>query len=185
MMNAVVSIEECQDSQTQSKVSSPNNHKVHPWTSADAELLENLITEKDEERVAPLSSLPSPKYLGNNVTVEIVNALDEPRGGPTNLTLHCKSKNDDLGFHTLAYHELYSFRFQPNPVAYRTLYFCSFSWRDDPSLHYVDIYYENRDDCSLCSYKIFRFGACRFDEKTGQIGSCLSWKKEISKQIGV
>jgi hypothetical protein len=41
---------------------------------------------------------------------------------PTTITVHCKSKNDDLGFHTLPYTGSYLFTFTPN-IFGTTLFF--------------------------------------------------------------
>ncbi|CAG7900258.1 unnamed protein product, partial [Brassica rapa] len=49
-------------------------------------------------------------------------------GGPL-LTVHCKSKNDDLGVHMVAANKDYHFSFQPN-VWKTTLFFCGFQWNN-------------------------------------------------------
>lgn len=46
-------------------------------------------------------------------TIEIINALNVSLG-QENLTLHRKSKDDDLGFHTVMPGESYRFTFHPN-----------------------------------------------------------------------
>ncbi|XP_038698049.1 S-protein homolog 5-like [Tripterygium wilfordii] len=80
---------------------------------------------------------PIPK----KVTTHINNDL----GPGIDLTLHCKSKEDDLGEHVLQYHDQgYEFRFRPN-IWGSTLFFCSFSWQGGP-IHWFDIYDYRRDD---------------------------------------
>ncbi|KAF7821939.1 S-protein-like protein 5-like [Senna tora] len=89
-----------------------------------------------------LSNAKAPGFPGK-VTVLIWNGLTPPQ----DLTLHCKDKHHDLGEHTLKYGEVYEFKFIPNIFWYATLYFCSFKWPSDPSLHHFDIYDQERDFC--------------------------------------
>ena len=121
--------------------------------------------------------------FGPKVTVEIINDLDAP---PTqiNLTLHCKSKNDDVGFHTLNIGERYQFGFRASAVGFvSTLYFCSFTWPGQQSLHYIDIYDQARDSCHLCSWKIWKNGGCTYNEDSGLYNVCYPWNKGASKDI--
>ncbi|XP_050916728.1 S-protein homolog 2-like [Lathyrus oleraceus] len=95
---------------------------------------------------------------------------------PLDLTLHCKSKNDDLGFHTLVFGETYSFRFRPSlvPRIAEVLYFCSFSWKGSPYLHYLDVYNQAKDHCKICSWKISKNGGCN-DFKGYEV--CEEWNR--------
>ncbi|CAF1697143.1 unnamed protein product [Brassica napus] len=70
--------------------------------------------------------------------VEITNKL----GGGLTLTLHCKSKDDDLGVQTFAPDSSWSFKFSP-AVFKTTLFFCNFKWGGES--HWFDIYDDNRD----------------------------------------
>ncbi|CAF2261920.1 unnamed protein product [Brassica rapa subsp. trilocularis] len=62
-------------------------------------------------------------------------------GGPV-LTVHCKSKDDDLGVHMVASKTDYHFSFQPN-IWKTTLFFCSFQWNDQ--VKQFDIFDAPRD----------------------------------------
>nr|VDD53704.1 unnamed protein product [Brassica oleracea] len=62
-------------------------------------------------------------------------------GGPV-LTVHCKSKDDDLGVHMVAAKTDYHFSFQPN-IWKTTLFFCSFQWNDQ--VKQFDIFDAPRD----------------------------------------
>src|ERR1044072_9890497 len=98
------------------------------------------------------------------IKVAIFNYLVQPPSN-LNLTLHCKSKDNDLGFHTLAIGNSFEFHFHKIPFG-TTLFFCSFTWPEqNSSLHYVDIYNANRDDCIFCFWKIGKQGACLFEKE--------------------
>ena len=91
--------------------------------------------------------------------VRIINSLpDHPE-----LTVHCKSRDDDLGFQHLSYNSSYEFRFRPNFIV-PTRFSCSFEW---PSIsHQFPIYHFKRDGwCqytnSLCAWDIVPSGPCK------------------------
>lgn len=113
--------------------------------------------------------------INPKVTVIIQNDID-PHPIPLDLTVHCKSKNDDLGFHTLAFGGIYSFRFRPLvfPRWAFTLFFCSFTWKGSPYLHYLDIYDEEMDTCKTCGWKINKNGGCKLYK--GSVKDCHQWK---------
>ncbi|XP_058727064.1 uncharacterized protein LOC131598486 [Vicia villosa] len=52
------------------------------------------------------------KGFNPKVPVIIQNDIT-PHPTPLNLTVHCKSKDDDLGFHTLVFGQKYIFSFRP------------------------------------------------------------------------
>ncbi|CAJ2670416.1 unnamed protein product [Trifolium pratense] len=99
------------------------------------------------------------------VTVTIINGVRIPPN-PTTITVHCKSKDDDLGFHTLPYTGSYTFTFTPN-IFYTTLFFCSFTWPGNPHRHYLDIYDDKHDNCNECVWHINLGGGCLNDHKCG------------------
>ncbi|KAL8051760.1 hypothetical protein ABFX02_06G169600 [Erythranthe guttata] len=59
----------------------------------------------------------------NSIHVVVANSLP-PNSDP--LLLHCASKNDDLGFHTVTINQTFSFSFCVIPWA--TLFYCDFAW---------------------------------------------------------
>ncbi|WOG83197.1 hypothetical protein DCAR_0102371 [Daucus carota subsp. sativus] len=59
-----------------------------------------------------------------HIKIDITDRL--PSGNPS-LRLHCKSKDDDLGFHTLGLNQVYEWRFNMN-FWLTTLYWCNFWW---------------------------------------------------------
>ncbi|XP_039048910.1 S-protein homolog 2-like [Hibiscus syriacus] len=70
--------------------------------------------------------------------VIIYNDLEERQ----DLTIHCKSKDDDLGVHVLSYGESYDFEFIPRLFG-RTLFFCRMTFNGKS--HWFDVYEGYRD----------------------------------------
>ena len=104
-------------------------------------------------------------------TVQIINNLSNKQ----ELTFHCKSKNDDLGIHTIKSGQTYSFSFNPCFFC-TTLFFCSFAWPSDPSSHYFDIFDDHRDWCdNVCARKITESGPCTIDEYNHNVDKCYPW----------
>jgi hypothetical protein len=108
-------------------------------------------------------------FLNPPVRVTIINNVVVPPN-PTEITVHCKSKDDDLGFHTLKFGDRYSFSFNPNFIGGGTLFFCSFTWPGNPHRHYLDIYDEDHDGCNDCTWLINLKGGCLNSHK------CGTWK---------
>ncbi|KAL3729359.1 hypothetical protein ACJRO7_026468 [Eucalyptus globulus] len=118
-------------------------------------------------------------YIGSiwkKTHVEIENGL--PAG--TTLTVHCKSKDDDLGTHHVK--DSWEFSFIPNFID-GTFFFCSFSWPGQ--FERFDIYVQSRDDgectentkCTegrwtVCTWKISPNGPCRLGE---EFDACYHW----------
>ncbi|CAI8591741.1 unnamed protein product [Vicia faba] len=98
-----------------------------------------------------------------------------PHPTPLDLVVHCKSKDDDLGFHTLAFGGTYSFQFRPKffPIFGRTLFSCSFTWKGNPNPHCLNVYKQGVDDCKVCSWKINTTGGCN-DFKGHE--ECRKWE---------
>ncbi|CAK8532204.1 unnamed protein product [Lathyrus sativus] len=111
--------------------------------------------------------------VGDAVTVVIKNDIWPFH---TELTVHCKSKNDDLGFHTLKFGETYMFSFTPLvfPPTGNTLFFCSFTWPGRPYRHYLDVYDQTKDACGTCNWKISQTGGCKSDNQGPE--TCQDWK---------
>ncbi|KAF7851098.1 hypothetical protein BT93_L4559 [Corymbia citriodora subsp. variegata] len=95
-------------------------------------------------------------YLPAKTRVQIFNSLP----GEVTLTVHCKSKDDDLGFHQIPPNGSWEFHFKANFVG-STLFFCSMQWSDQ--FHYFDIYIEKRDydRCKyVCPWYVRPSGPC-------------------------
>ncbi|KAE9587765.1 putative plant self-incompatibility S1 [Lupinus albus] len=107
-------------------------------------------------------------WWGSYTHIYIKNGLD--KGTP--LTVHCKSKDDDLGVHVLKYDEEYKFQFEPSFLQ-NTLFFCGFTW--DSKLHWFDIYDQDRDvtECRPdCKWSITRDHPCMFNFKSQKYELC-------------
>src|SRR4051812_16949967 len=104
------------------------------------------------------------------VRVNIVNSLE----GNLDLTVHCKSGDDDLGKHVLRHGQSYGFNFGTK-IFGSTLFFCGFTWSGQ--LHYFDIF-KSKDsrtsDCITCDWKILKAGPCRV---YGSRLECFPWNK--------
>ncbi|KAL3750272.1 hypothetical protein ACJRO7_011293 [Eucalyptus globulus] len=98
----------------------------------------------------------------------------------TTLTVHCKSKDDDLGFISIPIR--WEFVFKPN-IFGGTLFFCSFEWPGQ--FQRFDIYDEDRDVgyCKhRCLWKIFPNGPCRHGDVGQEADDCFPWNPPI--QLG-
>lgn len=92
------------------------------------------------------------------------------------LSVHCRSKNNDLGWHYLSYNSSYEFRFRPNLWG-TTLFACEMKWPPSNS-HGVVIYRFKRDyDCHFtggtCTWYIKPTGPCMFMKDYPMM--CLGW----------
>ncbi|GMI70159.1 hypothetical protein like AT1G04645 [Hibiscus trionum] len=119
-----------------------------------------------------LLSLTSLSAVSGNIIVPhkaqvlIYNDLT-PR---TDLIVHCKSKNDDLGVQHIAYGNYYEFDFRPS-VLRNTLFHCTFQWNG--TTNRFDIYVQVRDQlfCDHCVWKVRPDGPCLLVNPT----ICYSW----------
>ncbi|XP_050211376.1 S-protein homolog 5-like [Mercurialis annua] len=91
-------------------------------------------------------------------------------GKDVDLTVHCKSKDDDLGVHLLHDQETYQFSFHRN-VWGTTLFYCKFTWSDQ--LKWFDIFVEDKYFCQDCYWKIKADGPCLQDIPI----TCFEWNK--------
>lgn len=82
---------------------------------------------------------------GLRTYVTIFNRL----GKGVDLTLHCKSGDDDLGEQVVRYSESWYFSFYGNFWG-TTLFYCSFKWEDNEVV-WFDIYIVGRD-ATTCGY---------------------------------
>ncbi|KAL0732320.1 hypothetical protein Bca4012_008529 [Brassica carinata] len=96
---------------------------------------------------------------------------DKEKSGPL-LTVHWKSKEDDLGVHNLAVNRNYQFKFQTN-IWKSTLFYCSFKWNEQVKRFDIFDALRDIDECHYqCNWTIKADGACRLGGKI----ACFPWK---------
>ncbi|XP_027169331.1 self-incompatibility protein S1-like [Coffea eugenioides] len=87
-----------------------------------------------------------------------------------NINLHCRSKDDDLGYHNIENGTEYSWSFRPN-FWYTTLFYCAVLMDPDPVWYHFDAYRQSRDSyrCeSQCSWAILKHHTLiGYNQKTG------------------
>uniref|UniRef100_A0A7N0TPA1 S-protein homolog n=1 Tax=Kalanchoe fedtschenkoi TaxID=63787 RepID=A0A7N0TPA1_KALFE len=105
-------------------------------------------------------------------TIEILNGI-----GPE-ICVRCKSKDDDLGRHYVAFEQAYYFSFR---VSFLTLFYCSASWNG--RTEYFDAYNVRSEDSIFCrengcccSWKLTPDGPCLFIKASGKHDRCHPWK---------
>lgn len=106
-------------------------------------------------------------FFQPKTTVVIFNNL-----GGDDLTIHCKSKNDDLGTHVIYNNQNYEWKFRPNFWG-TTLFFCHFSWVGGAGTY--DIYKATRDHngnrCRHeCDWFVTKNGIEGYSEKNKYLG---------------
>ncbi|CAK9329254.1 unnamed protein product [Citrullus colocynthis] len=122
---------------------------------------------------ASLFTVQGKPFQSPPITVNITNAL---KGQNNQLTVHCKSGDDDLGVHQLPHLISYAFTFRPNFWG-STLFYCTFQW---PGwTHYFDIYKDSRDRTrcneTLCLWIVGEEGICMFNYGTKKYDICYTW----------
>ncbi|QHO06544.1 hypothetical protein HN873_047334 [Arachis hypogaea] len=116
-----------------------------------------------------------PLFVNSQSTVYVKNAVE----GNLKLTIHCKSKDEDLGAVTLNPNQSYRFVVFPKFFG-GTLYFCTFRWPG--SCHWFDIYVESRDlkicyddHPTACNWIIKKAGPCQNSPLSNQ---CFKWNPD-------
>ncbi|XP_058002172.1 S-protein homolog 6-like [Hevea brasiliensis] len=99
-------------------------------------------------------------------------------GEGENVTVHCKSKDNDLGTNVLQADQSFQWKFLVNFVE-TTLFFYSFTWRRNTGVY--DTYTAKRDlkkRCpTKCIWKVFQNGVHGFRERTGKEDLYFRWNK--------
>ncbi|KAJ6750111.1 hypothetical protein OIU85_000716 [Salix viminalis] len=103
-------------------------------------------------------------------------------GPGLDLTIHCKSRNDDLGQHVVPFGGEYTFDFCPNFWG-TTLFFCGMSWSREA--HWIDIYDASRDSsrCGNWNWTVQATGPCMdyYNYYTKEF-VCYPWNDKASLQ---
>ncbi|KAK7251267.1 hypothetical protein RIF29_34310 [Crotalaria pallida] len=126
----------------------------------------------------------SPVVTGRStVTVRLTNYLPHN----LNATIHCKSKDNDLGEHVLPVYSKYEFSFKPN-IFGTTLFFCGITWRD-ASIEY-EIYSYKRDHAYRCATEcnwLIKEEAliCLSQDDAGQPNLIVPWKTKAHANTSI
>ncbi|GMI70160.1 hypothetical protein like AT3G16970 [Hibiscus trionum] len=114
-----------------------------------------------------LSAVSRAGLVPHKAQVLIYNDLAQE----TDLIVHCKSKDDDLGVQHITYGNYFEFDFRPNFFG-NTLFYCSMQWNG--TTQWFDIYDQLRDEivCDRCVWKVRPDGPCN----QSYYGICYSWK---------
>ncbi|GER42531.1 plant self-incompatibility protein S1 family [Striga asiatica] len=113
-------------------------------------------------------------FFTRKFTIHITNKLP-PKSDP--LELHCASKDDDLGFHTLSPNQSFSWGFCENFVP-NTLFFCHIWW-ESKDIGFESFNFEFHDGCipdgSQCFWEVRVDGLYRLtDSSRNRYGKWLS-----------
>ncbi|KAF5185708.1 hypothetical protein FRX31_024692 [Thalictrum thalictroides] len=94
-----------------------------------------------------VSGHSSSSFRIKSARVIVMNTL-----GPNNtLTIHCKSKDDDLGEHNIAFNKSFEWSFT-NHIFGKTLFWCRMWWYDHRKLVWGSYrVYKGSDDIDRCS----------------------------------
>lgn len=87
--------------------------------------------------------------------------------------VHCKSKDNDLGFDLLHYEDEYGFHFRANMFR-TTLFFCSFQW-EGGLLYYLDVYKAIKKWHDWNIWDIKPGGPCNMKDSPE---TCHAWKNK-------
>uniref|UniRef100_A0A7N0UH66 S-protein homolog n=1 Tax=Kalanchoe fedtschenkoi TaxID=63787 RepID=A0A7N0UH66_KALFE len=96
----------------------------------------------------------------------------------TAIKVHCKSKNDDMGEHTLwnGMHTTFSFRWFWS----KTFFWCDVFWNNrwvvfDAYVHSRDVNRCLKNHCD-CKWAITSKGPCFWNQETQKYDLCESWR---------
>ncbi|KAL4336618.1 hypothetical protein AHAS_Ahas12G0028200 [Arachis hypogaea] len=104
-------------------------------------------------------------------TVEVTNLLQNG----LSFTIHCKSRDDDLGVHVVESNGQYHWKFHSNYLG-TTLFFCGITWNNGSIVY--DLYRYNRDyrRCSThCDWIVTNEFFIGFTQKPRQQDITISW----------
>lgn len=110
----------------------------------------------------------------NTVTLKNVMLPD------TRLGVHCKSKRDDFGAHTILKGETYSFKFTANLFHETVLYVCHFQWMSNGTVvnkwfNIIDNRQRSTGLCSSFHWTVYSNVICCLLD-TGIEDACYGWK---------
>ncbi|XP_010910063.2 self-incompatibility protein S1-like [Elaeis guineensis] len=106
------------------------------------------------------------------VHVSILNRLGKGRS----IDIHCQSKDNDLGLHTIPDGGEYGWDFSVNAFG-STLFYCDLAWEAVPEFHFdAYAYWRDQNRCSSqCSWLLAQEGVYGLNEGTGLWEFMYAW----------
>ncbi|CAL1410410.1 unnamed protein product [Linum trigynum] len=121
--------------------------------------------------------------LAASIEAKKVLVLENDVEGVQNITIHCRSNEDDLGVHVLEPHQSFQ-RELLNSLFIPNLYYCRFDWGGDA--HWLDLNDYRYEcpictnvvlgGCEICRWSIKRNGSCLATDNKGS-QRCYNWHK--------
>ncbi|CAN0842869.1 S-protein homolog 3 [Linum grandiflorum] len=143
--------------------------------SKDDDLGKQVLSSKSGWRFRFFPNVFEAKGLIQSVDVTVTNWLT----GRLYLTMHCKSKQDDLGKKVIPKWQSWGWHFNPNLWG-TTRFYCAFDWEgNDGGWKWFDIYVDTRDqdECFDCKWVVTQRGPCRYNEEKNSYNICYDWNK--------
>ncbi|KAK4756547.1 hypothetical protein SAY87_006674 [Trapa incisa] len=104
------------------------------------------------------------------IEVDFVNKLPPNH----NVSVHCKSKNDDLGIHVLGPHQGYGFQFHDSLLG-NTLFFSGVTTDFGHGVYNIYTHRRDADRCTKCLWEITQVGVYGFRKDSGSPDIYFRW----------
>ncbi|KAK4774349.1 hypothetical protein SAY86_009284 [Trapa natans] len=92
-----------------------------------------------------------------------------------NVTIHCQSKDDDLGVHTILPNDIYNFEFHNN-IWGTTLFFCRVTTSYGQGLYDFYKYSRDKKRCTVCVYRVTKDGVSALSTVPGGTDFFFKWQ---------
>lgn len=123
--------------------------------------------------LSPIDNASTAELFQPYVRVQVFNKLPEE----SELTIHCKSKENDLGRQVIKARGFYDFSFRPNFFG-GTLFFCGVTWNKNNTEIEPDIYVQKRDTercLTRCAWDVNAKGLLGYREDNGENDITYEW----------
>ncbi|KAK4774749.1 hypothetical protein SAY86_009684 [Trapa natans] len=110
-----------------------------------------------------------------SITVKASVWVDNKLPSGQNFTIHCQSKDDDLGVHTILPNQNYTFHFHNN-IWGTTLFFCRVTTSYGQGLYDFYKYKRDKKRCTDCAYMVTKDGVYALSTVRGQYDFIFKWE---------
>ncbi|XP_008223961.1 PREDICTED: uncharacterized protein LOC103323728 [Prunus mume] len=121
-----------------------------------------------------VAAMPATQFRSSGGILDTHIRITNGLGPDVDLSIHCKSADDDLGEHLIHYETVYGFDFRIK-IFGGTQFFCSFQWPGQ--FHWFDIFIQDRDNCENCAWLIKADGPRRFNSETRSYDDVYQWNE--------